>query len=62
MLIFHYCNSPFGHLTAVSDVGSSQVLLAGVPGGFSLGSPVFFPPIDRPVSYELKTSTYAFVL
>ena len=38
------------HLTAVSGVGSSpalatcetsQVLLAGVPGGFSRGSPVF---------------------
>ena len=51
------------HLTAVSGVGSnpalatcetSQVLLAGVPGGFSLGSPVFAPPTDWPVSYELK--------
>ena len=31
-----------------------QVLLAGVPGGFSRGSPVFVPPIDLPVSYELK--------
>ena len=38
------------HLTAVSGVGSSpavatcetsQVLLVGVPGGFSRGSPVF---------------------
>ena len=38
------------HLTAMSGVGSSlalatfetsQVLLAGVPGGFSRGSPVF---------------------
>ena len=38
------------HLTAVTGVGSSpalatcetsQVLLAGVPGGFSRGSPVF---------------------
>ena len=44
------------HLTtAVSGVGSSpalatcetsQVLLAGVTGGFSRGSPVFAPPID----------------
>ena len=51
------------HLTAVSDVGSnpalatcetSQVLLAGVPGGFSRCSPVFAPPTDWPVSYELK--------
>ena len=49
-LIFHYCTQPFAHLTAVSGVGSSpdlatcetsQVLLAGVPGGFSRGSPVF---------------------
>ena len=51
------------HLTAVSGVGSSpalaicetsQVLLAGVSGGFSRGSPVFAPPTDWPVSYELK--------
>ena len=50
-------------LTAVSGVGSSPalatcetspVLLAGVPGGFSRGSPVFTPPTDWPVSYELK--------
>ena len=34
--------------------GTSQVLLAGVPGGFSRGSPVFAPPTDWPVSYELK--------
>ena len=49
--------------TTVSGVGSSpalatcetsQVLLAGVPGGFSRGSPVFAPPTDWPVSYELK--------
>ena len=46
-------------LTAVSGVGSSitlatcetsQVLLAGVPGGFSRGSPVFAPPTDWPIS------------
>ena len=54
------------HLTirsSVSGVGSgpalatcetSQVLLAGVSGGFSRGSPVFAPPTDWPVSYELK--------
>ena len=51
------------HLTAVSVVDSSpalaicetsQVLLARVPGGFSRGSPVFTPPTDWPVSYELK--------
>ena len=29
-------------------------LFAGVSGGFSRGSPVFAPPNDRPVSYELK--------
>ena len=49
-LIFHYRTESFNHLTAVSSVGSSpirdtcetsQVLLAGVPGGFSWGSPIF---------------------
>ena len=57
-LIFHYCN----HLTAVSGVGSnptqgtcetSQFLLAGVSGDFSVFS-LFTPPTDWPVSYELK--------
>ena len=47
--LFHFA------LTAVSGVGSSpalatcemsQVLLAGVSGGFSRGSPVFAPPTD----------------
>ena len=61
--IFHYRTSPFDHLTAVSCVGlspalatceTSQVLLASVSGGFSRGSPVFAPPTDWPVSYELK--------
>ena len=51
------------HLTAVSGVGlspalatceTSQVLLAGEPGGFSRGSLIFPPPSDWPVSYELK--------
>ena len=51
------------HLTAVSGMGSSlalatcetsQVLLVGVPGGFSRGSPVFDPPTDLPISNELK--------
>ena len=51
------------HLTAVSGVDSSpvlatcetsQVLLAGVSGGFSRGSSIFAPPTDWPVSYELK--------
>ena len=31
-----------------------SVLLAGVSCGFSRGSPVFAPPTDWPVSYELK--------
>ena len=30
------------------------LFLAGVPGGFSRGTPVFAPPTDWPVSYELK--------
>ena len=38
----------------LATVGSSQVLFAGVPGVFSGGSPVFTPPTDWPVSYELK--------
>ena len=45
------------HLTIRSHVatcGTSQVLLAGVSGGFSRGSPVFAPPTDWLVSYELK--------
>ena len=33
---------------------TSQVVLAGVPGVFSRGSPVFAPPTDWPISYELK--------
>ena len=54
-LIFHYRTKQFDHLTAVSGVGSSpalatcetsQVLLAGVSGGFSRGSPVFAPSTD----------------
>ena len=44
-----------GHLTAVSGVGlsptlatceTSRILLAGVPGGFYWGFPVFAPPPD----------------
>ena len=58
-----FLNHSIDHLTTVSGVGSSpalatcatsQVLLAGVPGGFSLGPSVFAPPTDWPVSYELK--------
>ena len=40
--------------TALAICETSQVLLAGVSGGFSRGSPVFAPPTDWPVSYELK--------
>ena len=32
----------------------NEELLTGVPGGFSRGSPVFAPPTDWSVSYELK--------
>ena len=62
-LIFHYRTKPFDRLTAVTGVGSSptlatcetsQVLLVGVSGGFSRGSPIFTSPTDWPVSYELK--------
>ena len=50
-----FLNPALDPLTAVSGVGSSpalatceasQVLLAGVPGGFSRGSTVFAPPTD----------------
>ena len=42
------------HFIVLSDVGSSQVLLADVPGVFSWGSSVFAPPTCWPVSCELK--------
>ena len=54
-----FLNHSLDHLTIVSGVGSSpsratcetsQVLLAGVSGGFSRGSPVFAPPSDWSVS------------
>ena len=43
-----------GSCPALATCETSQVLLADVPGGFSRGSPVFVPPTDWPVSYELK--------
>ena len=43
-----------GSSPALSTCETSQVLLAGVSGGFSQGSPVFAPPTDWPISYELK--------
>ena len=58
--LFH---NHFNHLTVVSGVSSrltmstcetGQVLLAGVPGGFSRGTPVFAPPTVWCFSYELK--------
>ena len=51
------------HLTVVSGVSSrptmatsetGQVLFAGVPGGFSRGTPVFAPHTVWRFSYELK--------
>ena len=39
---------------ALATCETSQVLLAGVSGGFPRGSPVFAPPTDWPVSYEQK--------
>ena len=46
--------SGVGSSPALATCETSQVLIAGVPGGFSRGSPVFAPPTDWPVSYELK--------
>ena len=31
-----------------------QVLLVGVPGVVSRGTPIFAPPTDWPISYDLK--------
>ena len=39
---------------ALATVETSQVLLAGVSSSFSRGFPVFAPPTDWPISYELK--------
>ena len=46
--------SGVGSSPALATCETSQVLLAGVPGGFSRGSPVFAPPTDWPVSYNLE--------
>ena len=45
-----------GSSPALATCETSQVLLAGVSGVFSLGSPVFAAPNDWPVYYELKES------
>ena len=46
-------SSGVGSSPALATCETSQVLLAGVPGGFSRGSPVFAPPTDWPVSAQL---------
>ena len=38
--------SDAGSSPALATCETSQVLLAGVPGGFSRGSPFFVPPAD----------------
>ena len=43
-----------GSSPALGTCGTSHVLLAGVPGGFSWGSPIYAPPTDWPVPCELK--------
>ena len=59
-LIFHYrliIRSSHRCIRSRSIRGTcetSQVLTAGVPGGFSRGSPVFAQSTDLSVSYELK--------
>ena len=45
-----------GSSPALATCETSQVLLAGVSGGFSRGSPVFAPPTDWPVSYVASGS------
>ena len=53
--IYMYISIIMKHLLpALATCETSQVLLAGVSGVFSRGSPVFAPPTDWPVSYELK--------
>ena len=37
---------------------TGQVLLAGVPGGFSRGSPVFAPPTVWCFSYDVMYDSY----
>ena len=46
--------SGVGSSPALATYETSQVLLAGVSGGFSRGSPVFAPPTDWPVKRESK--------
>ena len=46
--------SGVGSSPALATCEISQDALAGVPGAFPRGFPVFAPPNDWPVSYELK--------
>ena len=46
--------SGVGSSPALATCETSQVLLVGVSGGFSRGSPIIALPTDWPVSYELK--------
>ena len=54
LFLNHSIISPLCLEWVQAPLETSQVLLAGVPGGFSRDSPVFAPPTDWPVSYELK--------
>ena len=46
--------SGVGSICALGTCKTSQVLLVGLPGSFSPGSPIFASPTDWPISYELK--------
>ena len=43
-----------GKLCTFCAIYACENLLAGVPGVFSRGSPIFAPFTDWPVSYELE--------
>ena len=53
-LFLDHSISGVGSSPALALCETSQVLLAGVSGGFSRVSPIFAPHTDWPVSYELK--------
>ena len=44
----------FGVRSRLTLAHVRQMLLAGLPGGFSPGSPIFAPATDWTISYELK--------
>ena len=52
--VIDHLTAGVGSSPALATYETSQVLLAGVSGGYSRGSPVFAPPTDWPVSYKLK--------